>query len=346
MYNVAPYVERCIRSLEEQDIPSDDFELLCINDGSPDNCSSIVSMLQREYSNIYLIEQSNCGVSSARNRGIEKASGKYLMFIDPDDYVDKNCLRRILDRAEKLSAQVYFLGFTFLKEDNTIKDKLLYEKFSGQVYPGVRSYFISRLDGRTDPDRMVGVLFDSNFLKSNDLLYLQDVPYLEDGEFIARILCLAERCIFDNSSFYQRTTRLGSATNSDLFHSEKATNGFLLAVSNLKAFQNERKLSSEQINFLNQAICKFVILTVESVRRPLKISKIRDVRRRLDLHGLSKVNLDSVNRQFKKLGSVYNWSIYLLVFFQFYLHALNFFKLKVRSCSVKKAGKEKIVRIH
>ena len=70
MYNVASYVERCIRSLENQDIPKEDYELICINDGSPDNCKEIIVRLQKEFSNIILIDQENQGVSRARNNGV------------------------------------------------------------------------------------------------------------------------------------------------------------------------------------------------------------------------------------------------------------------------------------
>ena len=83
IYNVAPYVERCIRSLEDQDIPKDDYEIICINDGSPDNCREIVEQLQQEFSNIILINQENQGVSMARNNGIDLSEGKYLLFVDP-----------------------------------------------------------------------------------------------------------------------------------------------------------------------------------------------------------------------------------------------------------------------
>ena len=75
IYNVAPYVEKCIRSLEDQDIPKDTYEIICVNDGSPDNSQQIVEKLQQEFSNIILINQKNQGVSVARNVGIEKARG-------------------------------------------------------------------------------------------------------------------------------------------------------------------------------------------------------------------------------------------------------------------------------
>jgi glycosyltransferase involved in cell wall biosynthesis len=237
MYNVDSFVEKCIRSLEDQDIPKDSYEIICINDGSPDRSRETVLRLMLEFSNIILIDQENQGVSHARNNGINKAVGKYLLFVDPDDYIDPGCFARTLSNSEEQQAQVSFLGFTFRNENDSVRKCVFNQKEAGNVYPGIEAYFLARGDGRTDPDRMWAILFEKEFINLHGLRYLPDVPYLEDGELIARILCLAERCIFDGRSFYQRTTRPGSATNSKLFQSEKATNGFLLAASNLKRFQ-------------------------------------------------------------------------------------------------------------
>ena len=85
MYNVEPYVERCVRSLLQQDLPLDDYDIICVNDGSPDRSGEIVERLQKEYSNIILINQQNQGVSGARNRGIHEADSKYVLFSETDD---------------------------------------------------------------------------------------------------------------------------------------------------------------------------------------------------------------------------------------------------------------------
>src|SRR5690606_24149359 len=87
MYNVEPYIERCLSSLQDQDIPMEEYEIICINDGSPDNSREVVIRFQRQNKNIILIDQSNQGVSKARNNGINVARGKYLLFVDPDDYI-------------------------------------------------------------------------------------------------------------------------------------------------------------------------------------------------------------------------------------------------------------------
>jgi glycosyltransferase involved in cell wall biosynthesis len=111
MYKVAAYVTRCIESLENQDIDKNLYEIICINDGSPDNCQEIVENLQKKYSNIVLLNQENQGVSMARNNGIAIAQGKYILPIDPDDYVMPNCFTSLLSKAYNENLDVLYASF-------------------------------------------------------------------------------------------------------------------------------------------------------------------------------------------------------------------------------------------
>ena len=315
MYNVAPFVERCIRSLEDQDIPKEEYEIICVNDGSPDNCQEIVEGLKLEYPNIILINQENQGVSRARNNGIDCATGKYLLFIDPDDFVEARSFSRILKTAEDNGAKVSFLGYTFLNLDGTVRIKVFYEKEKGKIFSGTEGYFLARGDGRTDPDRMWAALFDREFMNSNSLLFLPDVPFLEDGELIARVLCLADRCIFDGNSLYQRTTRRGSATNSNLFHSERATKGFLTSANNLKLFQQRPDLSEQQQEFLNQPILKFILLTLNSSIGWTMFKKLLRSIKLLKYHKLYEVDLRGCRSPYYAYGKAYNLSPWLAVLY-------------------------------
>lgn len=309
MYNVSAYVERCIRSLEEQDIPKEDYEIICINDGSTDDSRNVVLGMLKEFFNIFLIDQENQGVSSARNRGIEKAQGKYILFIDPDDYVEANHFRNLLNNADYRAADVSFLGFTILGGSGEI----LYRGFEAfkaeHVYDGIEAYRLTRRDGRLDPDRMWGILYKREFLNNHYLRFLSGVPYLEDGELLVRILCYAERCIFDKCAFYQRTFREGSATHSNLFNSEKATYGFLLAVGNLKRFQQEEKLHEKQREFLNQPILKFSMLALNSSFGIGRHKKFKTTVMRLHELNLGKIDLKGCNhREMRFYGRAYNVS--------------------------------------
>ncbi|MDD2798980.1 MAG: glycosyltransferase family 2 protein [Bacteroidales bacterium] len=326
MYNVAPYVEKCIRSLENQDIPKTDYEIICINDGSPDNCKDIVESLQKEFANIILIDQQNQGVSKARNNGIDKAIGKYILFIDPDDYVEENSFCRIIAKVEKYNAQVSFLGYTFLNEDGSIRSDVFNLENSSELYVGIDAYFIARGDSQTDPDRLVGVIFERNLLNIYELRYLPNVPFLEDGELIARLMCVAKRCIFDGHSFYRRTTRRGSATNSNLFYTDRAVNGFLLAVDNLIAFKNRVDLEQEQRNFLNQAIAKFVTLPFVSAATALKFKTGGVIYKKLVERGVHKLDTDGCNYVFARIGIVFNKG---------YIYFMCFWKFRTILCRIK-----------
>jgi glycosyltransferase involved in cell wall biosynthesis len=311
IYNIEPYVERCIRSLEDQDIPKDDYEIICINDGSVDNSRKVVLSLQKEYDNIILIDQENQGVSQARNNGIDKACGKYLLFIDADDFVDVNSFGCVLKNVNKQEAQVSFLSFTILNEDETINERILYQNDTSKIYPGIEAYFVARDVGGNVPDRMTGVLFKRDFINEHDLRYLPDVPYLEDGEFIARILCLAERCIMDGNSFLQGTTRPDSASSLKSFYSAKATKGFLLAASNLKKFQKTQNLDDKQKEFLNQPIVKYVLLAINSSMGWRSFRKLVSTIKTLKNLEFRRVELEGCNRDYHSLGKVYNLSPYL-----------------------------------
>ena len=85
VYKVEPYLHRCVDSILAQTFT--DFELILVDDGSPDNCPAICDGYAAKDARIHVIHQENRGQSAARNAGIEKAQGRYLMFCDSDDYV-------------------------------------------------------------------------------------------------------------------------------------------------------------------------------------------------------------------------------------------------------------------
>ena len=90
VYNVEKYLDRCVQSLLAQTYKN--FEIILINDESPDNCPQLCDEYGKRHSNISIIHQKNSGLSGARNAGIEKAIGKYITFVDSDDYVDNEFL--------------------------------------------------------------------------------------------------------------------------------------------------------------------------------------------------------------------------------------------------------------
>ena len=124
-YNVELYIEECIRSLYNQDIPWDEYEVICIDDCSPDGSRKIVEKLQTEYPTLKLLTTpENLRQGGARNMGLDIARGKYIWFVDSDDYIKPNCLKSLLERAEQDDLDILDFDFdsdftkqTFIKND-------------------------------------------------------------------------------------------------------------------------------------------------------------------------------------------------------------------------------------
>lgn len=108
VYNTEKYLSRCIESILVQTYT--DFELILINDGSPDNCAQIIEEYAQKDSRIITIHQHNQGLSAARNAGIDIAKGKYITFIDSDDYVYSEYLEQLVSVAERNNADISICG--------------------------------------------------------------------------------------------------------------------------------------------------------------------------------------------------------------------------------------------
>lgn len=101
VYNVEKYLHRCVDSILAQTFT--DFELILVDDGSPDNCGAICDEYARKDSRVRVIHQENQGVSCARNAGIEKATGRYIAYIDSDDYVEQDYLEQLINDPSDLT---------------------------------------------------------------------------------------------------------------------------------------------------------------------------------------------------------------------------------------------------
>lgn len=108
VYKVEHYVERCIRSITKQTYSN--LQIILVDDGSPDRAGEICDRLSVEDNRIEVIHKTNAGVSEARNTGIEKAIGKYICFVDSDDYVRENYIQELVQKMEETNAELVICG--------------------------------------------------------------------------------------------------------------------------------------------------------------------------------------------------------------------------------------------
>ena len=122
-YNVENYLERAIRSILDQSF--DEFEIIVVDDGSSDKTGEIAKNLAEEDERICVYQLENRGVSAARNFAIEKARGKYIYFMDSDDYVDSTMLFDTYEQITRTNVDLVVFGFYF----ETWKDNNLVQQF-------------------------------------------------------------------------------------------------------------------------------------------------------------------------------------------------------------------------
>ena len=99
VYNVEPYLKQCMDSVVGQTLK--DIEIICVDDGSTDGSLDILREYAAEDNRIQIIEQKNAGAGAARNNGMRHATGKYLSFLDSDDFFEPRMLEKAYDLAEK-----------------------------------------------------------------------------------------------------------------------------------------------------------------------------------------------------------------------------------------------------
>lgn len=111
VYQCEDSIKDTVNSIQESGLQ--DFEVIIINDGSTDNTASICQELENEYSNVRYVYQNNAGVSAARNHGVELAKGIYIWFVDADDTVKVNSLKRVMTIVEKYQPDSVIFGMSF-----------------------------------------------------------------------------------------------------------------------------------------------------------------------------------------------------------------------------------------
>lgn len=117
-YNVKEFLAECVNSLLKQTYPS--LEIILVDDGSKDETSAMVDEYSKKYKNVRAVHKENGGLSSARNRGIEEATGEYLAFLDSDDYVDTTFVEKLYNAIKRYNTEIAVCGYELFENDQGI----------------------------------------------------------------------------------------------------------------------------------------------------------------------------------------------------------------------------------
>lgn len=190
-YNVKKYIDRCLK-----DLLNSSYEIILIDDGSTDG-TSIRCDYYNKYNNIKVYHKKNGGLSEARNFGLERASGKNILFLDSDDYINIETLKKVLYQFEKEDCEMIYCNFYKDINGKIIEQNLIK---TIEYYSGIEGMKKLLLNNTYRP--MVWKnLYKRDFLLKNQLYF--KVGYLhEDEDWLPRVLFKAKKIIFYPESFY------------------------------------------------------------------------------------------------------------------------------------------------
>ena len=123
VFNTEDYLERCLASCLDQDLPESDYEIIVLNDGSTDGSLQVAQRIASSHPCIRIVSQENGGLSRARNAGLREASGDYVWFVDSDDYIARNCLGTLWSKCADEMLDVLGMGSFRVMQDGSVIER-------------------------------------------------------------------------------------------------------------------------------------------------------------------------------------------------------------------------------
>ena len=211
IFNVEPYLEICLRSLVGQTLR--DIEIILIDDGSTDHSGEIAQGFADRDSRIRLVRQRNHGQGMARNRGLDMANGKYIAFVDSDDWVILSAYERLVAVAERFEVDMVMGNVLFCYDNGKRIDR--YKRTDKTIFDGVLSgpECLVRLNEQNAFSPMiVTYLYKRELLMKHHIRF--EATIHEDELWVPQTFCLARSVKVIDFNFYGYRQRKGSTMNS------------------------------------------------------------------------------------------------------------------------------------
>ena len=203
VYNVEEYLRQCLDSLANQTF--EDFEVICVNDGSGDSSLSILEEYASEDERFKIISQENKGLSGARNTGMDYIKGKYTIFVDSDDWLELNALEKLYNKITALDSDILMYKFRFFNQDS--------EQYSESVFTNLEVIDASlenkNFNYRDVSDILFKIshapfnkLYKTSFLREAGIKFPENLNY-EDLYFFYMVFFKTEKVsVFRDESLY------------------------------------------------------------------------------------------------------------------------------------------------
>jgi len=247
VYNAEEYIEDCVNSLLKQDLSEQEYEIILINDGSTDNSPKLAQKLKEQNNNIVLLSQENKGQSVARNKGMDIAKGKYIMFVDSDDMLLPNVLNKILTVSEEKDLDVCAYRMFSYDSKGNVHESACQPFKANKVYDGKYAFMHG-----ADIGSSCIYLYNHTFLIKNNLRFLEGI-YHEDVDFVLRMYAFVKRIMYLDVVAYSYTWNPDSTDRN--INYEKIIKQFhdeFKIIENIKLFVDSYVYDKEFKGFYNK----------------------------------------------------------------------------------------------
>ena len=202
VYNAEKYLAKSIESMLGQSLK--EMELILVNDGSKDNSLAICEEYAKKDSRITVINKKNEGACIARNTGIARAKGKYIQLADADDYIDNNMLEEQYNLAEKNNAEVVMCGMKFdvhQKDGQVVISEAHYKDMVLSSQEEIKPIFMDLFDNLLF-NYTHNKLYNSEFLKKNNLKFIDWLPIDQDTNFNIDVFKVLNKLTISSKAYY------------------------------------------------------------------------------------------------------------------------------------------------
>lgn len=210
VYKVEKYLDRCVQSIVKQDLT--ECEIILVDDGSPDNCGKLCDEYAKCNRNIVSIHKKNGGLSDARNVGMDKSIGKYIWFIDSDDYIAEGSISEIISLLKKNPCDVLVCQSKTVDDNKIVQDERRYTIPTGEYTS--EAYMMAL---KKHPESALFCaqfhICNRNFIESNKFRFCENILH-EDELWTPQLLLKARSIYYSNLNVYFHYMRDGSIMHS------------------------------------------------------------------------------------------------------------------------------------
>lgn len=282
IYNASKYIKRCVDSIIN--IEESGIEIILIDDGSDDNSFNIAIEYSKKNKNIKAYHQENHGVSSARNYGIKEANGKFIMFVDSDDFLEKNSLSKILELLNKKECDLILFPY-YKGNDIYGYKKYSYELFESNSEQKIEDIYRLTINQKiNEPWKKIYI---SKIIKDNKIQFNEDMFMGEDLCFFIDYLNFVNRVYYyDFPLYYYFKNEEGLTSNIKLsFFSQE-----LKVFNKLSSFIEIKKI---EVDYKE----KNEILFLHKITRYIAHLKCINISNKQILNELENLNINNIIAQ-------------------------------------------------